>query len=178
MNGAAIRRATASDMPALLDIYNHYVAHTHITFDIEPRTLEQRLEWFAGFRPIGRCQCFVAAEVGQPIGWVCSTPFKEKAGYDTSVETSVYLAPGKTGRGLGRKLYETLFEALQGTNVHRAYGGVAQPNEASVRLHESLGFSCIGTYREVGRKFGRFWDVAWYERAMASALPHPSASSG
>jgi phosphinothricin acetyltransferase len=153
-------------MSALLGIYNHYVFHTHITFDIEPRTLEQRLEWFAGFSSAGRHQCFVAVEGGMPIGWASSSPFKERAAYDTSVETSVYLAPDATGRGIGRKLYETLFEALQHADAHRAYGGIAQPNEASVRLHERMGFSCMGTYHEVGRKFSRFWDVAVYERPL------------
>ena len=167
MTTLEVRRARASDMPPLLDIYNHYVVHTHITFDLEPRTLEQRIDWFTGFSSAGRHQCFVAEQGGAPIGWASSGSFKERAAYDTSVETSVYLAPGATGRGIGRRLYETLFEALQHAGVHRAYGGIAQPNEASVRLHERMRFACVGTYREVGHKFGRFWDVAVYERAVA-----------
>jgi phosphinothricin acetyltransferase len=171
VSGLQVRRALASDIPALLDIYNHYVVHTHITFDLEPHTLEQRLEWFAVFSPTGRHQCFVAEESGYPVGWASSGAFKERAGYDTSVETSVYLAPDATRRGLGRRLYETLFEALQRADVNRAYGGIAQPNKASVRLHERTGFARIGTYREVGRKFGRFWDVAVYERPVARVLP-------
>ena len=166
MSKPQVRRALASDMPTLLSIYNHYVVQTHITFDPEPRTLEQRLEWFAGFSSVGRHQCFVAEESGMPIGWASSSPFKERAAYDTSVETSVYLAPDATGRGIGRKLYETLFDALRHADAHRAYGGIAQPNEASVRLHKRMGFRCMGTYREVGRKFGRFWDVAVYERPL------------
>ena len=166
MSKPHVRHALASDLSALLHIYNHYVVHTHITFDLEPRTLEQRLEWFAGFSSAGRHQCFVAEEGGMPIGWASSSPFKERAAYNTSVETSVYLAPDATGRGIGRKLYETLFEALRHADAHRAYGGIAQPNEASVRLHERLGFRCMGTYHEVGRKFGRFWDVAVYERRL------------
>ncbi|HEY3776947.1 MAG TPA: GNAT family N-acetyltransferase [Rhizomicrobium sp.] len=166
MADIAIRRAEAADVPALLDIYNHYVAHTHVTFDIAPRTLEQRLSWFATFADEGFCRCFVAARGTVPIGWACSGPFKEKAAYATSVETSVYLAPDETGQGLGRRLYATLFEALSQIDVHRAYGGIAQPNAASVALHERIGFVRVGTYREVGRKFGRFWDVAVYEKAF------------
>jgi len=161
-----IRRVVQDDLPALLAIYNHYIVHTPVTFDIEPRTLEQRQAWLDGFAPSGRHQCFVAEREGRAIGWVCSGRFKEKAAYDTSVETSIYLAPGEVGKGLGRRLYRTLFEALAGEDVHRAFGGITLPNDASVGLHLAMGFSHVGTYREVGRKFGRFWDVAWYGRTL------------
>jgi phosphinothricin acetyltransferase len=170
MTGVLVRQARRSDVPALLDIYNHYVLHTHVTFDVDPRSLAQRLTWFGGFTANGRHQCFIAERSGTVIGWASSGPFKDRAAYDCSVETSVYLTPDSIGRGIGRWLYEALLEALSDADVHRAYGGIAQPNEASVRLHESLGYTRIGTYREVGRKFGRFWDVAWYERAV---LPRP-----
>jgi phosphinothricin acetyltransferase len=166
MSDAIIRRAQSDDLPALLDIYNHYVVNTHVTFDLEPRTLAQRREWFDSFGLTGRYQCFVAADGGSAIGWACSARFKDRAGYDTSVETSVYLAPGHHGKGLGRQLYATLFGALTGQDIHRAYGGVALPNEASVALHLATGFHHFGTYKEVGRKFDRYWDVAWYERAL------------
>jgi phosphinothricin acetyltransferase len=162
----AIRRAERADLPALLEIYNHYVMHTHITFDVEPRTLEQREEWFGHFAARGRYQCFVAAAKGKAIGWASSHPFKDRAAYDTSVETSIYLSPDAGGKGIGRKLYGTLLAALSREDVHRAFGGIAQPNDASVALHKSLGYSHVGTYEEVGRKFGRFWDVAWYQKAM------------
>ena len=122
-------------MPALLAIYNHFVVHTPVTFDIEPRTLAQRQAWLDTFAPAGRHQCFVAARDGRAIGWACSGRFKEKAAYDTSVETSIYLAPGEQGKGLGRRLYQTLFDALAKEDVHRAFGGITLPNEASVGLH-------------------------------------------
>jgi phosphinothricin acetyltransferase len=166
MPEAAIRPAEDGDVPALLAIYNHYVVHTHVTFDRAPRTLEQRLSWFAIFGEHGRHRCLVATRDECPIGWACSGPFREKAAYETSVETSVYLAPDALGLGIGRTLYTALFDRLAKEDVHRAYGVIAQPNPASVGLHESLGFVRIGTYREVGRKFGRFWDVAVYEKAF------------
>ena len=166
MTDVNIRRAQGDDLDTLLAIYNHFVQRTHITFDVEPRTREQRKVWLKGFSTGGRKQCFVAERAGKAIGWASSSPFKDRAAYDTSVETSIYLAPGEGGKGVGRKLYETLFEALRGEDVHRAFGGIALPNEASVRLHLALGFRHVGTYSEVGRKLGRFWDVAWYERAM------------
>lgn len=167
MSDVAIRSAQAGDVKDLLDIYNHYVTETHITFDIEPRTLAQRQQWFAQFSECARHQCFVAVRDRRAIGWACSVAFKDRAAYDTSVESSVYLAPGEQGRGLGRRLYQTLFDALAREDVHRAFGGVTQPNEASVALHRALGFEYVGTYREVGRKFGRYWDVAWYAKALS-----------
>ena len=159
-----IRRARISDVPALLEIYNYYVANTHITFDVEPHTLDRRLAWFATFADSGRYQCFVAERDGSVIGWASSAPLKERAAYQTSVETSIYLAPSEGRRGVGSRLYRTLISAVEPMDVHRAYGGISLPNDASVSLHVGLGFSHIGTYREVGRKFGRFWDVAIYER--------------
>lgn len=167
MTDILIRRARTDDLDALLSIYNHYVANTHITFDVEPRTREQRKAWLDQFSEKGRRQCFVAVRGGAAIGWASSGTFKDRAAYDTSVETSVYLAPGEVGRGLGRRLYQRLFDALAEEDIHRAFGGVAQPNEASVGLHLAMGFRHVGTYSEVGRKFGRFWDVAWYERARS-----------
>ena len=163
---ALIRRVEQADLPALTEIYNHYVVHTPVTFDLEPKTLAQRQEWFDTFRPSGRYQCFVAVEEGAAIGWACSGKFREKAAYATSVEMSVYLAPAHHGKGLGRKLYETIFAALAGEDIHRAYGGITLPNPASVALHEAFGFRRIGTQHEIGRKFGRYWDVALYERSM------------
>jgi len=164
MRNTEIRRAQDADLPALLDIYNHYVVNTAVTFDIEPRTFEQRREWFGQFSDSGRYQCFVPARDGQALGWVCSARFKEKEAYATTIETSIYLAPGEGGKGLGRRLYETLFDAIADEDIHRIFAGATLPNEASVRLHESMGFRLIGIQPEVGRKFGRFWDVALFFR--------------
>lgn len=161
-----IRRAEQGDLSALLDIYNHYVRETPITFDLEPKTLDQRQEWFSSFAVTGRYQCFVAVRAGVAIGWASSHRFKERAAYDTTVESSVYLSPAETGRGLGRQLYSTLFQALEAEDIHRIHGGITQPNAASNRLHESLGFERVGLLPQVGRKFGRFWDVATYIRPM------------
>lgn len=166
MSEVLIRRATDDDLPALTDIYNYYVRTTPISFDIEPRTVEQRREWLRQFSESGRHQCFVAVEDGVTIGWASSGKLKDRAAYDTSIETSVYLAPTHHGKGLGRRLYETLFAALKDCDIHRAHAGITLPNDASVALHKSFGFRLIGTQHEVGRKFGRFWDVALLEKAM------------
>lgn len=161
-----IRRVEQADLPALLAIYNHYVETTAITFDLQPKTLQQRQAWLDSFAPSGRHQCFVAAKDGEAIGWACSGKFREKAAYDTTVETSVYLKPGEEGQGLGRRLYTTLFEALAKEDVHIAIGCLTVPNEPSVVLHRKAGFVHVGNFHQVGRKFGRFWDVAWYEKTL------------
>jgi phosphinothricin acetyltransferase len=166
-----VRRIEQSDLQIVLDIYNHYVRETPITFDIEPRTLAQRQEWLEGFASTGRYQCFVAVENSRAVGWASSHRFKERAAYDTTVESSVYLAPDRTGQGIGKRLYATLFDALRGQDIHRIHGGVTQPNPASNRLHESMGFERAGLLPQVGRKFGRFWDVAAYVRPSENWLP-------
>ena len=166
MSEVAIRRVEQGDLPALLEIYNHYVRETPITFDIEPRTLQQRQAWFDGFASAGRYQCFVAVKGGSAIGWASSHRYHERAAYDTTVMSSVYLAPDVCGQGLGKKLYATLFERLAGEDIHRLVVGITQPNEPSVRLHRAFGFQEAGIYPEVGRKFGRFWDVATWLKSF------------
>ncbi len=165
MSEVIIRRAEQGDLPALLAIYNYYIANTPITFDLEPRTLAQRSQWFDQFKPSGLHQCFVAVKGCSAIGWACSDRFKAKAAYDTSVSSSIYIAHTEKGQGFGRRLYETLFAALAG-GPHRVYAGITQPNDASNAIHRAFGFELIGTQHEVGRKFGRYWDVALYEKAL------------
>jgi phosphinothricin acetyltransferase len=161
-----IRRVQQSDLRALTAIYNHYVETTAITFDLEPKTLEQRQGWLEGFAPTGRHQCFVAEMDGEAIGWASTGKFREKAAYDSTVETSIYLKPGLSGQGIGRRLFETLFAALASEDVHSAIGVITLPNAPSVKLHEAFGFALAGTLRESGRKFGRLWDIGMYQKVF------------
>lgn len=161
-----VRAAQPGDLLALTDIYNHYVRTSGVTFDTTEFTVEARQEWFSHYAASGPHRLFVAVEGDDVLGYATSSPFRPKAGYATSVELTVYLRPDATGRGLGRMLYRSLLEALAEEDLHRAYAGVALPNDASVALHERLGFREIGTYVEVGRKFGRYWDVRWFERPL------------
>ncbi|MGY1456671.1 N-acetyltransferase family protein [Streptomyces sp. SS8] len=163
-----VRAGEEGDLPDLTDIYNHYVRETPVTFDTEPLAPEARRPWLLSHPKDGPHRLLVAldAESNRLLGYATSSPFRPRPAYSTSVEVSVYLAPDACGRGVGTLLYERLFDALGGEDVHRAYAGIAQPNEASVRLHARFGFRHIGTYGEVGRKFGRYWDVAWYEKPL------------
>jgi phosphinothricin acetyltransferase len=161
-----VRAGTEADIDALTEIYNHYVRETAITFDTVPWTPEQRLPWLRSHPEDGPHRLLVAHDADRCLGYATTGPFRPKAAYAPSVEVSVYLAPGAAGRGVGTLLYERLFEALAGEDVHRAYAGIALPNEASIHLHTRFGFRHAGTFTEVGRKFGRYWDVAWYQKDL------------
>lgn len=161
-----IRPCVDADLEALNDVYNHYILTSPATFDLEPKTMEWRREWFGHYAADGRYRILVALVGGSVIGFATSSRVRPKAAYDTSVETSIYVAPDATGRGIGAELYKELFAALEGEDVHRAYAGITMPNPASVALHERFGFALAGTFHEQGRKFGRYWDVAWYEKAL------------
>lgn len=112
----------------------------------------------------GRHRLFVAREGDAVHGYALSEAYRDRAAYDSSVSTSVYVAADHVGRGVGTALYDALLTALQTEDVHRAYAAIAMPNPGSVRLHEHFGFRRTGYCSEPGRKFDRYWDVAWYER--------------
>ena len=164
-----IRSAQWQDLPAMTALYNHSIVTSPCTFDIEPYSVETRAPWFEKFDGY-RWQCLVAEENGVVLGYGCSGEFKPKAAYRTSVEVSIYVDGTAHRRGIARTLYSALFNALAGTGVHRAYAGITLPNEASVALHREFGFTDVGIYREVGNKFGRYWDVLWMEREINPAL--------
>lgn len=161
-----IRPAIEGDLGSLNDLYNHYVRETPITFDIEPITMDQRRTWFGHYDVVGRHRLLVAVEDDRVLGYATSGPWHTRRAYETSVETSIYLDPDATGRGIGTALYARLFEELDGEDVHRAYGGMTIPNPASIALHERFGFERVAYFTEQGRKFGRYWDVAMYEKPL------------
>jgi phosphinothricin acetyltransferase len=164
--GLQVRPAARADLPRLVEIYNHYVVHTPITFDVEPYTVERRAAWFDQFAPSGRHRLMVAEEAGTVLGYAGSMRFRPKAAYETTVETTIYCSPEAAGRGIGSRLYAALFDALAGEDVHRILGGYTLPNAASAGLHRRFGFTPVGIFSAVGRKFGRYWDVAWTERPL------------
>jgi phosphinothricin acetyltransferase len=161
---ARARAAVSSDLPRLTAIYNHYVLHTPITFDLEPQTLEQRAVWFTQFAPTGPHRLLVAEQDGRVQGYAGTTRFRAKPAYNATVETTIYCAPDAKGCGIGGLLYAALFEALAGEDVHRIVAGYVPPNEASARLHTRFGFTPVGTFTETGYKFGQYWDVCFLER--------------
>jgi phosphinothricin acetyltransferase len=160
-----VRAAGARDLPALTAIYNHYVVHTPITFDVTPFEPAARQAWFDA-HPGGRHHLLVVEDGGSLAGYASSSRWRPKPAYDRTVESSIYLRPDACGRGLGLLLYRALIDALAREDVECMVAGVALPNEASVRLHARVGFSPVGVFRRVGRKFDQLWDVAWFQRPM------------
>lgn len=163
-----IRQGESADLNRLVEIYNHYVTETHVTFDTTPFLVTDRIQWFNQFTAEGPYRLLVAESNGAILGYATSTRYKPREGYDTSVETTIYLDPGECGHGTGRQLYAALMDQLLADPaVHRAYGGIALPNDASVALHLELGFERAGSYHEVGFKFDRYWDVDWFEKDVS-----------
>lgn len=161
-----VRNAVSSDLPRLTDIYNHYIVHTAITFDTRQFTVAERAKWFAEHGDPGRYRLLVAEDAGQVLGFAGTGPFRPKQAYETTVETTIYCAPEATGRGIGTRLYSALFEALRGEDVHRALAGITLPNPPSIALHQRFGFVEVARFNENGRKLGRYWDVAWFEKRL------------
>jgi phosphinothricin acetyltransferase len=169
MDAIRIRVAERSDLPRLTEIYNFYVTNTPVTFDIEPYTVERRATWFAQFGATGRYRLLVAEEAGIVLGYAGTTRFRPKAAYDTTVETTIYCAQGAEGKGIGSRLYAALFEAIAEEDIRRIVAGYSLPNAVSAALHRRFGFKTVGVFSENGRKFGKYWDVAWNERPLRIA---------
>jgi len=165
----SVRRATIFDLPSITGIYNHYVINTHITFDLDPVTPADRESWFAQFAPVGPHRLFVATADDVVVGYAGTHEYHAKRAYETTVETTIYLDPGFTGRGIGSLLYAALFASLAGEDVELAVAGIALPNEASFKLHQRFGFRPAGIMHRVGRKFEKYWDVAWLEKPLGAS---------
>ena len=164
-----VRDFCPDDIEVLTTLYNRYIEETTITFDLHPFTVEKRQEkWMSHYATTGRHRLLVAEREGQVLGYASSSQLRVKAAYDTSVETSIYLAAEAQRCGLGSRLYQALFDVLCQEDVHRAYAGITLPNDPSIAIHQKFGFKQVGLFREVGRKFGQYWDVAWFEKEIQS----------
>lgn len=161
-----IRPGCLNDLPRITEIHNYYVQNTHITFDVRPFTPEQRVPWFHEHSDGRRHRILVAEDNGEILGYTATGAFRTKEAYETTVEVSVACNPGSTAKGIGAQLYQELFSLLETEDVHRVVAGIAQPNAASNALHKRFGFTSIGAFTEVGRKFGKYWDVLWMEKAI------------
>ncbi len=159
-----IRNATYNDAPAIAGIYNYYVLNTVVTFEeasVTPLEMQQRI---ADIQI--RFPWLVYEENGLILGYAYASSWKPRTAYRNTVETSVYLDPAHTGKGIGRLLYSHLMSELKPLKIHAVIGGIAQPNEVSIKLHESLGFKNIGLFSEVGWKLGRWVDVGYWEMIL------------
>lgn len=170
-----IRPATPDDAAAVAAIYNHYVANTTITFEEEAvpvAGMAQRIADVSAGLP-----WYVCERAGEVIGYAYAAKWRVRSAYRFSVESSVYVADGAHGGGAGTGLYTALLDDLRGRGIQVAIGGIAQPNEASVRLHERLGFEKVAHFKRVGLKFGQWVDVGYWQLRLGEPDTPPSPPS-
>jgi L-amino acid N-acyltransferase YncA len=161
-----IRPATTADAAAICVIYNQYVLETAITFEeapVTPTEMESRIH-----ETIGSLPWFVWEDLADIRGFAYASKWKGRCAYRHSAEVTVYLDPESIGRGIGSKLYQALLIDLRQRNFHAAIGGIALPNAASIALHERLGFRKVAHFEQVGRKFGQWIDVGYWQLLLQS----------
>lgn len=169
---ALVRAASVQDAAACAAIYQPYVTGTAITFETEPPTageMARRIEV-----ALQTHAWLVLEEEGRVVGYAYATSFKERPAYRWACEVSVYLESGRRRTGGGKALYEALLARLAERGFRIAAAGMTLPNEASVGLHEAMGFQPVGTYRRIGYKLGAWHDVAWTQRVLGVDDGEPS----
>lgn len=156
-----IRAATSSDAAAIATIYNHYIATSTISFEERPVDADEMARRIADVT--ARLPWLVYEHDGAVQGYAYATPWRVRSAYRHSVETSVYVSRDHPRRGIGSRLYAALLDDLRARDLQVAIGGIAQPNEASVALHEAMGFRKVAHFSRVGFKFERWIDVGYWE---------------
>jgi phosphinothricin acetyltransferase len=159
-----VRSATVEDAPAVLEIYNHEVLTSTVTFDLVPRTLAEQESWITDRS--GAHVVLVVEDDGEVVGFGALSQYRERAGYATTVEDSVYVHEDHRGKGVGRLLLAELVERATAHGFHALMAKVVGDHQASINLHAAAGFDVVGHEREVGRKFGRWLDVVLLERLL------------
>jgi L-amino acid N-acyltransferase YncA len=167
-----IRQARADDGGAIAGIYAPYVINTPITFEEQApdavemsRRVEETLKTFP----------FLIAQIdGTVVGYAYAGAHRTRASYRWSVDVAIYLGAAYRRLGIGKALYEALLPLLAAQGFIMAYAGITLPNGGSVGLHEAMGFTPVGVYRNVGFKLGSWRDVGWWERQLASPPENPA----
>lgn len=158
-----IRAATPNDAIQIVDIYNHFIVHSHATFELDPITTEDMEERISKVQVEFKLPWLVMEVENELVGYAYATQWKARAAYSKTTETSIYLHKDKSGKGYGMPLYSELMNQLKALGYHAIIGGMSLPNETSRALHEKLGFRKIGEFKEVGFKFDRWIDVGYWE---------------
>ncbi len=168
MGQILLRLATVADAEQIREIYNHEVQNTTATFDLVPRSLADQQQWLSDRS--GAFATLVAVEGPVPnqiiVGFGALSAYKERAAYRTSVENSVYVLRGRHGEGIGRLLLTELLATAARSGFHTVFARINAASEASVALHRACGYEPVGIEREVGRKFGRWHDVAVMQKLL------------
>jgi phosphinothricin acetyltransferase len=162
-----IRNCVATDAPEIARIYNYYIRETVITFEEEPVSDPEMQRRIAEVTV--RFPWLVWEELGVVAAFAYAAPWRSRAAYRHSVEATIYLDHHITGKGIGTKLYAALILELRKLDVHCVVGGAALPNAASIALHEKFGFSKVGEFPEIGRKHGKWVNVAYWQLVLRGA---------
>lgn len=163
-----VRRARSDDAAEIAAIYNVHVRDTVATFELEGVDAVEMATRVSAVQGHG-LPWLVACRGNVVLGYAYAAPWKPRAAYARTAESSIYLDPGIHGQGVGKRLYGELIECVHATGMHALIGGVALPNPASVALHEALGFVQVAHFRETGFKFGRWIDVGYWQRLFDGA---------
>lgn len=159
-----IRSAAEGDLPAINEIYNHYVLNSTCTWQEEPSTAVERQTWWRD--RAARYPVLVAESEGVVVGFAGLGPHRPRSGYRFTAESTVYLHPTCRGHGLGRRLMQDVLEAGRAAGFHTVVASICTEHEPSIRLHAGLGFVECGRMREAGFKFGRWLDTVWMQRML------------
>ena len=168
-----IRLATPHDARAILAIYSPYIITTSFTFESEvpsEREFADRIKTYLRQWP-----WLVYEKDGAIAGYAYGSKYRERVGYQWCVECSVYIHDDYQGRGIAKNLYKTLFELLQQQGYRNVYAVINLPNDKSVKLHESCGFTWFANYENVGYKLGRWKTVGWWQLTINEYSEEPSA---
>jgi L-amino acid N-acyltransferase YncA len=166
--GVEVVAAESHHLPEIAAIYAEEVRSSAATFDLEAPGLGYWARSLEQVDPDAGHHLLAALDPGdgRVLGYAKSGRFRERAAYDTTCEVSIYLARDARGRGVAKALYARLFELLDASPLHLAVAGMTEPNPASHALPRAFGFERVGTFSGVGIKFGRAWDVTWYQRPL------------
>lgn len=167
-----IRLGAPGDCPQIAAIYAPIVEQTHISFELVPPGPDEMARRLAS--ALQRHVWLVADTNGRIDGYAFASRYREKPAYAWSTETTIYVHDAARGMGVGKQLYRSLLNVLKAQNYRRAFAGIALPNEGSIALHQSLGFTCVGINPEAGYKFDRWHDLGWWSIQLDDA-PTPPA---
>jgi phosphinothricin acetyltransferase len=156
-----IRCALSSDASSILDIYAPYIANTAVSFETEVPTVEDFTRRIMGNQE--SCPWLVYESGGFIAGYAYASKHRDRAAYQWSLESSVYVNESFRQQGIATKLYQKLFQILKYQGCRNLYAGITLPNEKSVIFHQKMGFSKIADYKNIGYKFNRWHTVGWYE---------------
>jgi phosphinothricin acetyltransferase len=159
-----ILRATLHDAQQIAGIYNYYIDNSVITFETEPVSaaeMEKRIQ-----SKLERFEWLVLKDNEEITGYAYYGTFRDRAAYDATVESTIYLHPQHMGKGYGKLLYGELVQSAKNKGFKEIIGGIALPNDGSIKLHESLGFEKAGHFKNVGLKFDKWIDVAFWQKSL------------